>query len=128
MSGVVAFRLADQIFGIPIDTVREILPIMAVTRPPQMPPDWYGIATIRAIVTPIIDLRLHMRFERRAPDVSTPIIILQHDQRQIGVLVDEIEHILGYTSQAAVIQHAGHLIITLEVATIFAKTPDIAER
>ncbi len=128
MSGVVVFRLVDQFFGIPIDNVREIVPVMHVTCPPQMPPDWYGIATIRAVVTPIIDLRLHMRFERRTPTVSTPIIILQHDQRQIGVLVDDIEQILGYTSQAAVIQHAGHMIITLEVATIFAKTPDIAER
>lgn len=128
MSGVVAFRLADQIFGVPIDFVREIMPVMQVTRPPQMPPDWYGIATIRAVVTPIIDLRTHMRFERREPDVSTPIIILQHDKRQIGILVDEIEQILGYTSQAAVIQHGGNMIITLEVATIFAKTPDIAER
>ncbi|PJF42533.1 MAG: hypothetical protein CUN55_09910 [Phototrophicales bacterium] len=128
MGGVVVFQLADQVFGIPIEHVREILPIMQVTRPPQMPSDWYGIATIRAIVTPIIDLRLHMRLESKPLEVDTPIIVLQYEGRQIGILVDAVLYVLGYTSQAAVIQHAGQLIITLEVATIFAKTPDIAER
>lgn len=128
MAGVVVFRLVDQIFGVPIDNVREIVPVMQVTRPPQMPSDWYGIATLRGIITPIVDLRLHMRYPPREPDASTPIILLQHDDRQVGILVDEIEYVLGYTSQAAVIQHDEDLIITLEVPTIIAKTPDIAER
>jgi chemotaxis signal transduction protein len=128
MTATVVFELAEQYYGVSIDHVREIVPLMKVSQVPQMPFDWHGIAILRQRVTPIIDLRSHMRLPARTPDINDPIIVLQEGPRQLGILVDAISQIL-YDAQAAAVEYRnGKMIINLEVSTIFAKTPDIAER
>ena len=128
MSATVVFRLQDQFYGVHIDHVREIVPIMRVTQVPQMPHDWYGIANIRTHVTPIINLRKHLGLPYLEPNLTTPIIILQEDGRQLGILVDEIARILYNAGHASVDYQEGMMIINLEISAIFVKTPDIAER
>lgn len=128
MSATVVFRLREQFYGVHIDVVREIVPLMKVTQIPQMPHDWYGIAIVRTKVTPIIDLRRHLGLEYQAPHLASPIIILQEDERQLAILVDEITQILYSASNASVDYQDEKMIINLEVSALFAKTPDIAER
>jgi chemotaxis signal transduction protein len=128
MTATVVFQLEEQHYSVSIDAVREIVPLLKVSQVPQMPFDWYGIAILRQKVTPIIDLRRHMRLPAREPDINDPIIILREDDRQLGILVDAIVQILYDAPAAAVTYHDNQLIVNLEVSTIFAKTPDIAER
>lgn len=128
MTATVVFLLADQHYGVSIDAVREVVPLLKVSQIPQMPIDWHGIAIVRQRVTPIIDLRRHMGLPERKAAINDPIIILHEDNRQLGILVDSIHQIL-YDAQAAAVEYReGKMIVNLEVSTIFAKTPDIAER
>lgn len=124
----VVFCIQEQHYALPIETVAEIIPLIAVNRVPNMPPDWYGIANIRGIVTPIIDLRLHLGLPALTATLTTPIIILQDNQRQLGLVVDKIERVLYQASDAFIDLHDGQLIVTLEARTLFDKTPDIAKR
>ncbi len=128
MSALVIFRVDEQHYALSIEAVTEIMPIMAVSRVPQMPGDWYGIANIRGIVTPIIDLRAHYRLPTIEPGLSAPIIILRQNQRQLGLLVDHIEDIRYHSQDASVELHDGQLVVVLEAEAFFIKTPDIAER
>lgn len=128
MSATIIFQLAGQHYGVEIEYVKEVVPLMKVTQVPQMPRDWYGIASIRQQVTPIVDLRLHMGLPGRAPQLNDPIIILREDERQIGILVDEVSQVLYDATGASVDYQDGMMIINLEVSAIFIKTPDIAER
>lgn len=128
MSATVVFELAEQHYGVSIDFAREIVPLMKVSKVPQMPYDWYGIAILRQRVTPIIDLRRHMGLSQLEPALDAPVIVLREEQRQLGILVDAISRILYDAQMTAVDYQDGQMIVNLEVSTIFAKTPDIAER
>ncbi len=128
MTALVVFRLEAQLYGLPIDAVSEIIPLIAVNKVPQMPPDWYGMANIRGMITPIIDLRAHMRLPTVEPDLSAPLIVLREGKRQLALLVDEIVQILYETQNASVELYDGDLVVALDSSTIFTKTPDIAER
>lgn len=128
MSALVIFRIEEQHYGITIDNVMEIMPLMAVSQVPQMPRDWYGIANIRASVTPIIDLRAHFRLPTIQPSLAAPVIVLRQNQRQLGLLVDAVEDIVYQSQDASVELHDGQLVVVLEAEAFFIKTPDIAER
>jgi chemotaxis signal transduction protein len=128
MSAQLVFRIEDQHYALPVDTIMEVIPLIAVSCPPQMPADWYGIANIRGIVTPIIDLRAHFRLPAITPSLSAPLIVLRESNRQLALLVDEIVQILHQSAGASVELHDGRLVVVLEPRTLFDKTPDIAER
>lgn len=129
-NAILLFRLNDQLYGLPIDCIEVIIPVMAVQRVPQMPDDWFGIANIRGIVTPIVDLRVRFEMPKITPKLSAPVIVLKVDDRQIALLVDHVDQILYQSSmtasnegQAPVKLHNGKVMVLLDAHAIIAETP-----
>jgi len=75
MSGerdVVTVVVADQIFGIPVEFVRDVLLPPRMTRIPLAPPEIAGMLNLRGRIVVAIDLRRRLGSSRRrglAPDV-----------------------------------------------------------
>lgn len=128
MAAQVVFRVDDQQYALPIDGVAEIIPLIAVSHVPNLPPEWYGMANIRGVVTPILDLRAHFQRPIVMPDLAAPIIILREAGRQLGLLVDEVEKIIYQDGKTAIELHEGQLIVVLEPRALFDKMPDHGER
>lgn len=86
------FRVASEIFGIPIDRVVEIIKPQKVFSIPGMPEFLCGVMSVRGAVIPLIDLR--KRFGTDPDGKKERIMILRFGDEKIGFLVDEIREIL----------------------------------
>jgi purine-binding chemotaxis protein CheW len=82
------FRLADRIGGIELEIVREILPPPPATRLPGAPPYVRGLINVRGTVITVIDLVARL-FDRPARPEG-PVMLIEHQNKVIGVAVDEV--------------------------------------
>jgi purine-binding chemotaxis protein CheW len=89
-----AFKLAEEEYGLEILRVREIIGLMDITRVPRAAPYMRGVINLRGRVIPVIDLRLKFGMEPAPPTDQTVIIVVQvphaNEDLTIGVLVDEV--------------------------------------
>jgi purine-binding chemotaxis protein CheW len=92
MQKFTVFRASDELFGISIDRVVEIIRPQKVFSIPGLPGFLSGVMSVRGAVIPLIDLR--RRFETKPSGAKERIIIVRFDKEKIGFLVDEIKEIL----------------------------------
>jgi purine-binding chemotaxis protein CheW len=92
---VVVFRLGEGEFGVPIESVQEILRVPdELTRIPKAPNFVEGVINLRGVVLPVIDQRRQFELpsiERN--DRQRIIVILLNDMR-VGFIVDAVSEVL----------------------------------
>lgn len=93
------FQLQEQSFGVPIDAVREIVEMQEITPVPHMPEYLRGVVNLRGQVIPVVDLRLRMGQAFREYDRRTCIIMVEYQQRLIGLVVDRMEEVLHFDAK-----------------------------
>jgi purine-binding chemotaxis protein CheW len=91
---LIAFRVGRQEFCIDVAMVREIRGWTAATALPRAPRYLRGVINLRGAVLPIVDLALRLGLPGPAPTARNVIIVVQINQRQIGLLVDAVSDIL----------------------------------
>lgn len=84
----IVFELNDEEYALPVDLVGAIERVMPITRIPGVPPFVKGVLNLRGVVTPVIDLRERFSFERQEETEATRVIIIQHDEKDVGLIVD----------------------------------------
>jgi len=84
----IVFELNDEEYALPVDLVGAIERVMPITRIPGVPPIVKGVLNLRGVVTPVIDLRERFSFDRQEETEATRIIIIQHDEKDVGLIVD----------------------------------------
>jgi purine-binding chemotaxis protein CheW len=93
---LISFAIGDEQYGVDVMAVREIKEWSSVTRLPDQPDYIRGVLNLRGVIVPIIDLRC--RFGQGVTE-STPmhiIIIVQIDDRQVGLLADRVLDIVSF--------------------------------
>jgi len=85
------FRMGDEVFGIEIKKVVEILKSQKTYALPELPEFLSGIITVRGEVIPLLDLR--RRFGIRSAVKNERIMIVRYDNEKIGLVVDEVKEI-----------------------------------
>lgn len=96
------FTLGSELFGIPIDRVREILEYVDPTPIPMMPQFLRGVINLRGAVVPVVDLQ--SRFGRGLTEVARRscfvIIEVEHEgaPHPLGVLVDAVNEVISVDS------------------------------
>ena len=92
------FLVGDEMFGIGILNVREILEYGHVTSVPMMPPFVRGVINLRGSVVPVIDLAARFGREPATIRRRTCIVIceLEHEgeEQALGVVVDAVSEVL----------------------------------
>jgi purine-binding chemotaxis protein CheW len=94
------FALADEEYGLPILTVREIVGMLDITAVPQTPPFMRGVVNLRGKVIPIIDLRIRFGFPEREYDSENCIIVVEVADLLIGIIVDAVREVLSIPSSS----------------------------
>ncbi|WP_067838541.1 chemotaxis protein CheW [Amphibacillus sediminis] len=84
----IVFQLANEEYSMPVDLVGSIERVMHITRIPGTPDFVKGVLNLRGVVTPIIDLRSRFGFEVQEYTDSTRTIIIQHNNMDVGLIVD----------------------------------------
>jgi purine-binding chemotaxis protein CheW len=90
----------NEVYGIAVLKVREIIRLQKITPVPQLPEFVKGVINLRGRVIPIIDLRV--RFGMKAENTErTCVVVVQvvsgDRSIQIGVIVDSVEEVANLT-------------------------------
>ena len=93
------FQLAQEVYGLEILSVRELIGLMEITRMPRVPEFIRGVINLRGKVIPVIDLRLKFGMQATAATEQTVIIVVQCQVAgrplTMGVLVDLVLEVLS---------------------------------
>lgn len=71
------FFLQDEIYGLAILKVQEIIGLMEITRVPRTPDYMCGVINLRGKVIPVIDLRAKFSLSAHESTAKTCIIVVQ---------------------------------------------------
>ena len=81
-SQLVTFLLKDEEFGFDIMTVQEIIRLPKMAKVPRMPAYVDGIANLRGVVLPVIDMRTRFGIERATETDRTRVLVVDIDGDQ----------------------------------------------
>jgi purine-binding chemotaxis protein CheW len=90
-----AFRLAEEIFAIELDCVREIAKVPPVTEVPRAPAYILGVMNLRGEVMPVFDLHKRFGLIRQAPcSRGSRVVVVETAQGPAGLLVEAVEQVV----------------------------------
>lgn len=103
-----AFTLAGELYGVSLGKVRQIVTPPPITYVPRAPRDVLGICSVRGLLTTVVDLRLRLRVAESPLTKRARILLIQVDDGEmIGLLVDEVRHVVRLNdSQIEIASHA----------------------
>lgn len=87
------FSTAEQLFGIAIEDIVQIIGIQQITEIPEFPSYAKGIINLRGEIIPIIDMRLRFGKPEIAYDDKTCIIVMNIREKLTGIIVDRVEEV-----------------------------------
>jgi len=90
---VVGFILNKELYGIDILDVEEIIKPVDYTYVPNTKPFVMGVINLRGKVIPVVNLRVRFGFQSKPINADSRIIIIAHNEYNVGFLVDKIEKV-----------------------------------
>ena len=93
--GYCTFRLDGRLYGLPLETVREISPLTDCTQIPRAPAAIAGCVSIRGQIHLALDLRVLLALPGPAPVRDRRLVLIHPTVAPaLGVLVDELDEIV----------------------------------
>ncbi len=96
----VTFRLAGELFALPVTAAQEILRVSTITRVPHAPHTVRGIINMRGRVVPVVDFRVRLGLPIADVSPKSRILIASTRNRLLGLLVDEVEQVVSLDANA----------------------------
>ncbi len=137
---LVTFQLGEELYGVDIMDVKEIVKVCAVRQIPNAPYYVEGIFNLRSEIIPVMNL--HKRFQIKKLEVSEEeefeggFIILNIDDNKIGIIIDKIARVVSVNMEdvkappqmisgigteyiQGVIRQEDHYLIMLDIRKLF---------
>ena len=92
-SQLVTFLLNEEEFGFDIMSVQEIIRLPKMAKVPRTPPYVDGIANLRGVVLPVIDMRIRFGMERTEATDRTRVLVVDIDGVKTGLRVDRVKQV-----------------------------------
>ncbi len=90
---LITFRLDGEEFGLPVETVREVIRVGDITRVPQAPPHIRGVTNLRGRILPVVEIRTRLGLAPLVPRSTARIIVAEVRGRVLGLLVDSVAQV-----------------------------------
>jgi chemotaxis signal transduction protein len=94
------FVLGGERFAIEVGTVREVVVVDEFTIVPRAPGYLIGVANLRGLILPILDIRPLLGLPPRPPGRGARVLVVEAGSGQVGVVLDEV---VGLTAFAEVL-------------------------
>lgn len=88
------FKLGNEVYGICVVYVTEIVGVPQITKLPDMPNYIKGVVNLRGQIIPVVDMRLRFDMASRDYDERTCIIVINIDATQQGLVVDTVNEVM----------------------------------
>ncbi len=131
------FRIGGQVFGVPLLSVKEVVPKPEIVPVPNMPQHFEGMINLRGQILGVINVRKKLSVQPRSGDEkrNEVIIVIEQNGFCVGMIVDEVTRVihteenkvgpapLSATDPAkayvsSVIQTEEGLVLTIQVETL----------
>jgi purine-binding chemotaxis protein CheW len=83
-------RVSDEIYGINIMQIKEIIKPREVTEVPRAPSFVSGIISLRGVIIPILDMLDRLGLRRESVTGKERVVVVKHGESFTGLLVDEV--------------------------------------
>jgi len=97
------FTLDQEVFGLEIGKVREVLDYTTLTKVPQAPEFMRGVINLRGSVVPVVDMRLKFGMTLTRRSVNTCIIIVEvelgGEKTLLGALADSVREVMDLNAE-----------------------------
>ncbi len=90
---VVGFILREELFGVDILHVEEIIKPVDFTHVPNTKEFVLGVINLRGKIIPIVDLRVKFGFGKKPIGPNSRIIVISMNDFNVGFMVDKIEKV-----------------------------------
>ncbi|HPT87709.1 MAG TPA: chemotaxis protein CheW [Bacillota bacterium] len=88
------FVVGNEVYGIEIRYVTEIIGIQAITEVPELPVYIKGIINLRGKIIPVMDVRLRFNKEPKEYNDRTCVVVVDIGEISIGLIVDSVSEVL----------------------------------
>jgi purine-binding chemotaxis protein CheW len=136
----VTLTVADQLCGVPVLGVRDILAEQIITRIPLAPPEIAGSLNLRGRIVTAIDLRRRLSLPPAPPGQPRMSVVAEQGGELYALLVDQVSEVLSLPAQACernpptlspswaaysagIYRLQGRLLVVLDVARLLALAP-----
>lgn len=101
---LVTFQLGEELYGVDIMDVKEIVKVRKVRPIPNAPYYVEGIFNLRSEIIPVINLHKRFQIQKLAVDESDEefeggFIILNIDDNKIGIIIDRIARVVSINTE-----------------------------
>ncbi len=96
----VIFNVASSLYGLDIESVREIIRMQNITKLPGVPIFVEGVIDLRGKVVPVINLRKKLNLETVEQNNESRIVVVDITNGQIGVIVDAVTEVLSISASS----------------------------
>lgn len=90
----VTFNVNEELFGVPMNSVREIIRMPTVVRVPLSPASLEGLANLRGRVLPVVDLRRSFHISELEHGDSTRVLVTDFGTL-VGFVVDRVASVIS---------------------------------
>lgn len=91
----VSVTIANQMFGIPVLQVQDVLGSQRITRVPLAPPEVAGSLNLRGRIVTAIDVRVRLRLPPRSEGKQAMSVVVDHGGELYSLLVDSVGEVLS---------------------------------
>ena len=143
---LVSFVVASEKYGVNILNIREIIRFIEITPVPMSREEILGVINLRGNVIPVIDFRTLFCLESIEVTNDTRIIVLEHEEVIIGLLVDAVSEVLGipehdfepaprntnseipdFINTVIVLDDKESLLLVVDIHTLFIQNETVTE-
>lgn len=96
------FSLGEEVFGLEIRCVTEIVGMQKINGIPESPPYVKGIINLRGKIIPVIDMRLRLKKEPIAYTDRTCIVVVDIRTLTVGLVVDRVDEVISIPDESIV--------------------------
>ncbi|MCM0022079.1 MAG: chemotaxis protein CheW [Tagaea sp.] len=131
----VTMTVADQLFGIPVLTVQDVLGPQRITRIPLAPAEVAGALNLRGRIVTAIDVRRRLGLAKRDGAIPGMNVVVDHKGELYALMVDNVGEVLSLSAEsyernpatldprwrevsAGIYRLKGKLLVVLEVARL----------
>ncbi|HOV25949.1 MAG TPA: chemotaxis protein CheW [Pseudobacteroides sp.] len=91
---IVIFKVDDEMFGINIEQVKEIITPMEIFKIPNSPSFVQGLINLRGKIYTILNLRKKFNLAAKESDEHTKIVLLNSESLAVGFIIDVVNEII----------------------------------
>jgi purine-binding chemotaxis protein CheW len=97
----VTVTLAGQVFGIPVEDVREVFSPAAITRVPGSRPEVQGVLNLRGRIVTAVSMRARLGLQPLSDATAKPMAVgVEYREEAYAVMVDEVGEVMNLPASA----------------------------